>query len=175
MPKRSLAYIRSLTTGTLLVLVLVSTCSSSLAEECRTDADAIAPDRPDITNSSLVVPRGSLQAEKGIDWIVRHGSNELDATNTRRRLGVAHCAEFVPDVPSYTVVLNGSQPSGFSNTVVSFKRQLPVPFGFDLSPTAGPGFPSGSPKFVGEGYQPHIQFPWSHPIADRWEVGACLP
>jgi putative Mn2+ efflux pump MntP len=164
------SYFCSLTSAALLALALASTYSSSLAEDCPTDANPIATDRPDVTNSSLVVPMGSLQAENGIDWTVRHGSNALDGTNTRLRLGVAHCAEFVLDVPSYTVVFNGSQPSGFSNTVVSFKRQLPVPFGFDLSATAGLGFPSGSPKIVGQGYQPYIQFPWSHPIAEHWEV-----
>ena len=41
---------------------------------------------------------------------------------------------------------NASQSFGFSDVVVSFKRQLPLPFGFDLSATAGIGFSSGSSK-----------------------------
>jgi hypothetical protein len=94
----------------------------------------------------------------------------LDGTNTRLRLGVAHCTEFVHDVPSYTVVSNGSKASGFSNTVVSFKRQLPVPLGFDLSATAGVSLPSGSPKIVGQSCQPYLDSAWSHPIAEHWEV-----
>jgi len=124
MLKRSLAYFCSLTIWALLELAVASTCSSSFsfAEQCPTNADPIATDRPDLTNSSLVVLRGSLQGEKGVDWTVQHGSNALDGSNTRLRLGLADCAEFVLDVPSYTVVFNGSQPSGFSNTVVSFKR-----------------------------------------------------
>jgi hypothetical protein len=64
--------------------------------------------------------------------------------------------------------LNGSQPSGFSDVVASVKRQLPVPFGFDLSATAGLGFPSGSSNISGRGYQPYVQFPWSHEIDQRW-------
>jgi len=175
MLKRSLAHFCWLTICALLALTLASTCSSSFAQECPTDAAPIASDRPDVTNSSLVVPQRSLQGENRIDWTVRHDSNALDGTNTRLRLGVAHCTEFIFDVPSYTVVFNGSQASGFSNTVVSFKRQLPVPFGFDLSATAGLGFPSGSSKIVGQGYQPYIQFPWSHP---SWSIGrwwACSP
>jgi hypothetical protein len=64
------------------------------ADGCSIAADEIATDRPDVTNSSLVVPRGSLQAENGVDWTVQHGSNALDGTNTRLRLGVAHCIEF---------------------------------------------------------------------------------
>jgi hypothetical protein len=164
MLKRSLPYFWSLRIWA-LALAIVSTCSS-FAEDCPTNADPIATDRPDVT-SSLVVPKGSLQAQSGIDGTVRHGSNALDGTNTRLRLGIAHCAEFVLDVPSYTVVFNGSEPSGFSNTVVSFKRQLPVPFRINLSATTGLGFLSGSLKNVGQGYQPYIQVPWSHPIAEH--------
>jgi hypothetical protein len=111
-----------------------------------------------------------LQAENGVDWMVRHGSNLLDGTNTRLRLGIARCTEFLIDAPSYFLSINGSQPSGFSDVVASFKRQLPVPWGFDLSATAGLGFPSGSSKISGHGYEPYIQFPWSHEIADGWQV-----
>jgi hypothetical protein len=156
---------------TLLLSTLVgATRPSCGADECPTAADEIATDRPDVTNSSLVVPLGSLQAENGIDSSVRHGSNALDGTNTRLRLGIAHCAEFLIDIPNYLDSFNGSQPSGFSDVVVSFKRQLPVPFGFEMSATAGLGFPSGSSKISGQGYQPYIQFPWSHKVADGWEV-----
>lgn len=140
------------------------------ADGCSTSADEMATDRPDVTNSSLVVPRGSLQVENGVDWTVRHGSNALNGTNTRLRWGVAHCAEFLIDIPNYFGSLNGSQPSGFSNLVISFKRQLPVPLGFDLSATGGAGFPSGSSKVSGHGHQPYIQFPWSHGIAEGWGV-----
>jgi hypothetical protein len=85
----------------LLVLALLMIATDAGAQECPTNADQIATDRPDTTNSSLVVPYGSLQAENGVDWMVRHGSNALDGTNTRLRLGVAHCTEFLIDVPTY--------------------------------------------------------------------------
>jgi hypothetical protein len=146
----------------------VSTASG--AGGCPTDTNEIATDRPDITNSSLVVPLGSLQAENGLDWTVRDGSNALEATNTRMRFGIAHCTEFLMDVPSYFGALNGSQPSGFADLVVSLKRQLPVPFGFDLSATGGVAFPTGATKISGRGYQPYLQFPWSHDLAPRWEL-----
>jgi len=156
----------------LLVAVLItSPAKAAASEHCPTGADEIATDRPDVTNSSLVVPYGSLQAENGVGWSARHGTNVLDGTNTRLRLGVARCTEFLIDVPNALALINGAQPpSGFSDVVVSFKRQLPVPFGFDLSATGGLGFPSGSTKISGRGYEPYIQFPWSHGIADRWEA-----
>jgi hypothetical protein len=40
--------------------------------------------------------------------------------------------------------VSGTEPSGFFNVAISFKRQFAVPFGFDLSTTAGIGFPTGS-------------------------------
>jgi hypothetical protein len=76
------------------------------ADLCPTSADEIATDRPDVTNSSLVVPHGSLQAENGIDWTGKGGSNVLDGTNTRVRFGIARCTEFLFDVPSYLLSLN---------------------------------------------------------------------
>jgi hypothetical protein len=147
---------------------LMSTASGG--DACPTDANEIATDRPDITNSSLVVPLGSLQAENGLDWTVRDDSNALDATNTRVRFGIAQCTELLMDVPSYFGSFSGSQPSGFSNLVVSLKRQLHVPLGFDLSATGGLGFPTGAAKVAGRGYQPYIQFPWSHGLTADWEL-----
>ncbi len=171
MPNRSDTHLRFLLCCMLLLSALADGTSVARgAEGCLTAADEIATDRPDVTNSSLVVPRGSLQVENGVDWTVRHGSNAFNGTNTRLRLGIAHCTEFLIDIPNYFGSLNGSQPSGFSNLVVSFKRQLPVLFGFDLSATAGAGFPSGSSKISGHGHQPYIQFPWSHSVAEGWGV-----
>jgi hypothetical protein len=41
---------------------------ASATEDCPTSVDEIATDRPDVTNSSVVVPRGSFQGENGINW-----------------------------------------------------------------------------------------------------------
>lgn len=165
--KLALLFVGSASFATALAIASVRT---SAAGECPTAADPITTDRPDVANSSLVVPTGSIQAENGVDWINRHGSNAIDGSNTRLRLGIAHCTEFLIDVPSYFGTINGIQPSGFSDVVASIKRQLPVPFGFDLSATAGIGFPSGSEMISGAGYQPYLQFPWSHDLVDGWKA-----
>jgi len=153
-----------------LLAAPLNPANAGVIDPCPTDADEIATDRPDVTNSSLVVPLGSFQAENGIDWTVRHGSTALDGSNTRLRLGFAHCTEFLIDVPNYFLSIGGPQPSGFSDVVASFKRQLPVPLGLDLSATAGLGFPTGSTRISDHGYQPYIQFPWSHEIIGSWAM-----
>jgi hypothetical protein len=170
MSKYSLANPFSSALWCAFVVAMLAAAPARATDPCPTDADEIATDRPDVTNSSLVVPDGSLQAENGVDWAVKNGSNFLNGTNARLRLGVARCTEFLIDLPNYFLPIDGSQPSGFSDIVVSFKRQLPVPFGFGLSATAGLGFPSGPGQISGRGYEPYIQVPWSHKIGDDWEI-----
>ena len=155
---------------------MIITGADALADTpagCPSPSDSINTDRPGVTNSSTVVPYGSFQAESGIDWAVSGGSNLLSGSSTRLRLGVYNCTEFLIDVPNYTGALNGSQPSGFSDVVVSLKHQFPEPFrfkGFNVSATAGLGFPSGYKKISGRGYQPYIQAPWSYQISDNWSA-----
>jgi hypothetical protein len=140
------------------------------ADGCPTSADEISTDRPDVTNSSRVVPYGSLQVENGVDWTVRQGSNVVSGTETRLRFGVARCTEVLADVPTYFYSLNGRASSGFSDLVVSVKRELPVPLGFHLSATGGLGFPTGAAKISSHGYDPYIQFPWSRRLTDDWSL-----
>ena len=73
---------------------MLTGAARALADEgCPTSADSISTDRPGVTNSSVVVPYGSFQAENGIDWSVNSGSNILSEI-TRLRVGIAHCTEF---------------------------------------------------------------------------------
>ena len=59
--------------------------SAAAAEQCPTRKDEIATDRPDVTNSSLVVPTGSFQSENGINLSRRDGATYFDGTNSRLR------------------------------------------------------------------------------------------
>jgi hypothetical protein len=128
---------RSAISGILFAVVLIVGASSAFAADgCPTSASEISTDRPDVTNSSRVVPYGSLQAENGVDWTVRQRSDVVSGTETRLRLGFAQCTEVLADVPTYFYALNGRASSGFSDLVVSIKRELPVPLGFHLSATA---------------------------------------
>jgi Putative MetA-pathway of phenol degradation len=172
MSKAPLATIcRSAIAAALFVIAMITPASmTSAADGCPTSADEISTDRPDVTNSSVVVPYGSLQAENGVDWTVRQGSNVVSGSETRLRLGVARCTEVIADVPTYFYSLNGRASSGFSDLVVSIKRELPVPFGFQLSATGGLGFPTGAKKISTHGYDPYVQFPWSHRLTDDWSL-----
>jgi hypothetical protein len=162
---------RSAFAAVVFVLALVACASVTFAADgCPNSTDEISTDRPDVTNSSVVVPYGSLQVENGVDWTVRQRSDVISGTTTRLRLGVAQCTEVLADVPTYFYSLNGRASSGFSDLVVSVKRELPVPLGFHLSATVGLGFPTGASKISSHGYDPYIQVPWSRPITDGWSL-----
>ena len=132
------------------------------AESCPTAKDEIATDRPDVTNSSLVVPVGSLQNENGVNVSARDGGQSIDGTNSRWRLGVAPCLELLVDLPTYFVDAHGLALSGFGDVAPAVKWQIsPVPGKIDLSITAGVALPTGNAAIAGRGTQPYVQMPWS--------------
>jgi hypothetical protein len=153
----------------LMLLFVAGAPALAQAGECPTSASEIATDRPDVTNSSLVVPVGSLQSENGINTTRRGLDKTFDGTNSRLRLGIAPCLEILVDVPDYVGRLKGDAVSGFGNVAPAIKWQfgsLPEPW--NLSVTAGAGLPTGAPKIAGPGLQPYLQFPWSYEIGGGW-------
>src|SRR6202047_694959 len=93
------------------------------AEGCPTVKDEIATDRPDVTNSSLVVPVGSLQSENGVNVSARDGGRTIDGTNTRWRLGVAPCLALLLDLPTYFANIRRPGSAGFSDVAPAVKWQ----------------------------------------------------
>ena len=49
-------------------MLMILGATDALADGCPTAKDEIATDRPDVTNSSLVVPMGSFQSENGVNF-----------------------------------------------------------------------------------------------------------
>jgi hypothetical protein len=146
---------------------------ASAATRC--SSDEIVTDRPDVTNSSIVVPAGSLQSENGIDFAARDASRVLDGANSRLRFGIAPCAELLVDLPSYFLPTQGRASAGFSNIIPAVKWQLgPLPGKIDLSLTAGAGLPTGTPRVAGPGVQPYVQLPWSRDLGDGWGVSGMV-
>src|ERR1700761_5442852 len=99
----------------LLTISLVVAATDTRADTCPQSNEEIATDRPDVTNSSIVVPVGSLQNENGINTGAQGGKQGFDGTNSRWRLGVAPCLEVLVDLPTYFVNSRGSSLSGFGD------------------------------------------------------------
>ena len=143
------------------------------ADGCPTAKDDIVTDRPDVTNSSLVVPFGSFQSENGVNFSTRDGGQIIDGTNTRWRLGIAPCLELLVDLPTYSTTVRGLGSSGFSDVSPAIKWQVsPIPGKVDASFVFGVGLPTGTVDIAGRGAQPYLQMPWSWELDDGWGVSA---
>ena len=153
-------------------IVLAGSIEAGIAADTCTQTSApIETDRPDVTNSSVVVPVGSLQSENGINVSRRDGATIFDGTNSRLRLGIAPCLEVLVDLPSYVTSFRGPGASGFTNLAPGVKWQIsPIPGKFDLSIAAGVGLPTGAVAIAGHGVQPYLQFPWSVELGSGWAV-----
>jgi hypothetical protein len=155
-----------------IVLPALLFCLSTIAagaEGCPNIKDEISTDRPDVTNSSLVVPAGSLQIENGVNFSARSGDRFVDGTNTRLRAGIVDCLEFLVDTPTYFANVRDSQGSGFSDVAPALKWQIsPIPGKVDLSAVFGVALPTGSVRISGPGPQPYLQFPWSWELHSGW-------
>ena len=159
----------------LLTTLLYCCATPAIADACPKPTDEIETDRPDITNSSRVVPHGSLQFENGVNFATLESSHILDATNTRARLGIAPCLEVLVDFPTYFATLSGPAASGFTDVAPAMKWQIsPIPGKIDLSAVAGIGLPTGTKALVGPGPQPYVQFPWSWEVTTNWSVNGML-
>src|ERR1700694_5957140 len=153
----------------LLALLVYHSTFTAKADGCPSARDEISTDRPDVTNSSLVVPAGSLQIENGVNLSTRDRGRFVDGTNTRLRAGLANCLEFLVDVPTYFANLRGGEGSGFSDVAPALKWQIsPIPGKVDLSAVFGVALPTGSASITGRGAQPYLQFPWSWELRNGW-------
>jgi hypothetical protein len=151
------------------LLACGATDARAEGQSCPQPNDEIATDRPDVTNSSIVVPVGSFQSENGINTSSRDGGRTIDGTNTRWRLGIAPCLEVLVDVPTYFANIKAPGGSGWTDVVPAVKWQIsPVPGKIDLSVTAGIFLPTGTLEIAGRGAQPYLQFPWSWELHDGW-------
>jgi hypothetical protein len=136
----------------------------------------IATDRPAVTDSSVVVPLGTLQAENGFAETVSQGQATLDGPETWLRFGAAPKTELRLIVPDYFGPLgSGPAASGFGDTAIGLKQQLgPTPGGFDVSLVASLSLPTGARAVSSHGYDPFVQLPWSRALSSNWTAAGML-
>lgn len=169
---------------TLLLLLTISAgCLALHAQtpKCGADpASTIATDRPQITNSSIVVPCGSLQFENGFQETTANAQHGYDLPETSIRLGFARKTELRLAVPDYFINAETTSTfaNGFSDLVLGVKQQLgPTPKRFgsiDLSIIPSLSLPSGSNAISSHGYDPSVQLPWSRSLSKNWTAAGQL-
>jgi hypothetical protein len=133
----------------------------------------IATDRPSVTDSSIVVPAGSLQAENGFGSTLSHGQRTFDGPETLLRFGVASKTEVRLTAPDYFGGVAAS--SGFGDLVIGMKQQIgPIPGGWDVSLVLSLSLPAGARAISSGGYDPSLQLPWSKALSSSWTVAGML-
>jgi len=133
----------------------------------------IATDRPAVTDSSVVVPLGSLVVENGFTETTSPGQTTFDATESLLRFGVLSKTELRLVVPDCFGQLGAS--AGFGDLAIGLKQQLgPAPGGFDVSLVLSLSLPTGARAFTSHGYDPSVQLPWSRALSANWTAAGML-
>jgi hypothetical protein len=135
-------------------------------------ASPISTDRPAVTDSSVVVPAGSLQVENGIAQTVSLGQTIYDGPETLLRFGVASKTELRLTAPDYFGRVEMS--SGLGDLAVGIKQQLGPTLGFDVSLVVTLSLPTGARTISSGGYDPSVQLPWSRSLSSNWTVAGML-
>jgi len=128
--------------------------------------EPISTDRPAITESSTVVPKGSFQVENG--FLVSN-SHSFDGPETTMRLGLTSATELRFSAPDY--YYDGHSESGFGDISIGMKQQLGPGAGFDVSLIVFLSLPTGARAATSHGYDPGVQLPWSRKLSDNWTAG----
>jgi len=142
------------------------------APVCGSDAQSsISTDRPQVTNSSGVVPCGSLQLENGFEVTGTAGRRSPDLPATSLRFGVPGKTELRFGVPDY-IRNDGGAPgaNGAGDLSVGVKHQFRPIAGFDSSLLAALSIPSGSNAISSHGYDPTVQLPYSRALSKSWTL-----
>lgn len=161
--------VSSIARTTVVLLLLFANNARSQETEL---TPAIVTDRPDVTESSIVVPKGSLQFENGITSTTDHGNQFVDFSETLVRFGISTRMELRLVVPNYLRDVTGSNPSGFDDIAVGVKQQLGPLWGhLDLAVIAALSLPTGADRISSHGLDPFIKFPWSKDLGKGWSLG----
>src|SRR5260370_42158734 len=103
-------------------------CYSCLAQTSQ--VPEIVTDRPDITESSIVIPVGSVQVENGFTWTRDHRTSAIDLPETLFRLGLFGRTEVRLTAPNYLDRTGGQYPlSRLGDASIGIKGQLGPPPG----------------------------------------------
>jgi hypothetical protein len=139
------------------------------------DPNAPSPintDRPAFADSSVVVPKQSLQIENGFLETTALGQQGFDFTETQLRFGLADKTELRVSLPDYyqNFLFTPGFASGWGDSLAGIKQQLGPFHGFDVSVVVALSFPTGGHSVSSHGYDPEVQLPWSHKLSANWTM-----
>ncbi len=155
--------------GVGLLLIL-----SNPVEGQNTNAAELVTDRPDFTESGIVVPMGSLQFEGGLTWESGAGGvRTASGPEFLVRWGLTSRMELRIGLPDFVGVWNGHSASGFGDPSIGTKVQLgPIAEGGDLATVVTVSAPAGETGFSSDGWDPSVILTTGGGIGGSWSLGS---
>jgi len=130
-------------------------------------------DRPDFTESALVVPPGALQVEGGMTWVRANSTTTaFQAAELALRFGMWKRFELRVGLPNYVrVSVDPARIAGASDSFLGFKVQAgPLPTKADLSVIVQATLPTGSAELSTDSVDPQLKVPFSQPLGGPWSL-----
>lgn len=153
-------------TSALAVLTAVPVLAQAKAEP----TEPIETDRPDFTESAVVVPFRWLQIESGLTYQTARGSRDLSGPEALFRYGFRPKVEMRIGLPDYNVARAGGRRfTGFGDLYLGAKLQLgPLRDGSDLSIIPAVFVPDGNRDFSSGAVDPELKVCYRRDLGGPW-------
>lgn len=133
----------------------------------------LVTDRPDFTESAVVVPLGHIQVESGLTW--KNGDDGTDVISGPEilvRWTVVRRFELRFGLPDFVDVADSGGPSGFGDGSVGAKVQFgPAASGWDLAAIATLSLPTGEDELTSDAVDPEFILVASRDLNKSLSVG----
>jgi len=151
--------------GVILSLTVVLPASADDAE--------LVTDRPDFTESAVVVPRGSVQLEAGATWLELDELQTLSGPEALLRWGFVRALELrigLPDYVDFDLPRGGD--SDWSDSSLGIKWQLgPDDAAWGFAVIAELELPTGTVEATADTVDPGLVLSFGADLSDRWSLG----
>lgn len=140
------------------------------------DEDPLVTDRPDFTESAIVVPLGRTQWESGFTLLRAKGIRAASGPEILVRSGVAKNWEIRVGAPDRVSTReDGERQSGWSDPSIGFKRQFgPTDEGVDVAIIVASSLPTGTSGFGAKRAEPEMRLCASKAVSDRDALSGML-
>ncbi len=145
---------------------------------CATPANAqdLATDRPDFTESAVVIPTHSIQVEGGFTW--EQSSSDVRALAGPElliRWGLTPRIELRLGFPGYLALRNHTDLDGFVDSSLGTKLQIVTDAkGWDVAGIVAVSLPTGAESLTSDGWDPGLTVTAAREIWTMWSLGTQL-
>lgn len=144
----------------------------SFGQDKARPTDPIVTDRPDFTESSVVVPLRWFQIESGLTYQRVRGGSLLSGPELLFRYGLTERTELRLGLPDYgRLNIDGDLTTGFGDTYVGIKYQLgPAKNGDDWALIPAVSLPSHRDPLSSGSVDPELKVCWSRDLGGKWAL-----